>query len=74
MVMGEITTEQSDAITTAIVDTATGPKSVASDQGTVVSQSLMDLIEAERYLASKKAMKNPSRGLRFSTFIPPGAV
>lgn len=72
--MGDITTEQSESITQAIVDTATGPRSVSSDQGTVVAQSLPDLIEVERYLATKKAMKKPSRGLRFSTFIPPGAV
>jgi hypothetical protein len=72
--MGNLTTEQSESITQAIVDTATGPKSVSSDQGTVVAHSLSDLIEAERYLASNKAVKKANRGLRFSKFIPPGAV
>ena len=61
-----------ELISDALVSAAQGPKSVASDAGTVVQQSLPDLIAADRYLRAKDAATKARRGLRFTKLIPPG--
>jgi hypothetical protein len=55
----------------AIAETAAAPKSVTVDGQTVQAQDLRQLIEADRYLASKKAARRP--GLQFDKMVPPGA-
>lgn len=52
---------------------ASGPKRVKGDQGEVEQHSLKDQIEADRYLASKRAMSTKRRGVRFSKIVPPSA-
>jgi hypothetical protein len=66
--------ENSQAAADALAAAITGPKKVASDAGSVEQHPLADLIEADRYQASKAAAANPSRGLRISRMIPPGTV
>jgi len=55
-----------------ISDTAKGPSSVTIDGNTTVAQKITDQIEADRYLASKNAMKS-GRGVRFAKLVPHGA-
>jgi hypothetical protein len=51
------------------------PKSVTGDGVTVVEQTISDIIEADRYLAKKKAAgQGLKRLLRFIRYSPPGAV
>lgn len=57
-----------------IRDAAQKPSSVSGDAGSVTQRSLTELIEADRYLASKEAAKSKFRGLRLSKLIPPGTV
>ena len=47
-----------------------GPKTVTVDGQTVTSHDLKQLIDADRYLASKQARPT----LRFTKMVPPGAV
>lgn len=56
----------------ALVEAATGPKSVTVDGQTVQAHDLdlRQLIEADRYLAGKKT-RGP--GVRFTKLVPPGA-
>lgn len=58
----------------SIKDNAIGPKSAESDGHKVEQHSLKDQIEADRYLCSKKAMKNKSLGIRISKLSPPGGA
>lgn len=56
-----------------IRENAAGPAKVSGDAGSVEQHKLAEQIEADRYLASKKAAKKPNRGLRFTKLVPPGA-
>jgi hypothetical protein len=56
-----------------IAENAAGPKMVRGDEGAVEQHSLMDQIEADRYLAAKKAAKK-GLGVRLVRLVPPGAV
>ena len=56
-----------------IRDNAAGPAKASGDSGSVEQHALRDQIEADRYLASKQAMRRKSRGLRLSRLVPPGA-
>lgn len=58
----------------AIEENAKGPKKATGDSGSFEQHSLPDQIAADKHLASKKATKTKNRGIRFSKFIPPGAV
>lgn len=62
-----------DELEQAIKDNAAGPAKAAVDGQSVEQHSLRDQIEADRYLASKDAAKKPSKALRFTRLIPPGA-
>ena len=57
----------------AIRDNAQGPAEAHGDSGGVKQHSLKDQIEADRFLASKQAVKSKSRGVRFTQISPPGA-
>jgi hypothetical protein len=52
---------------------AEGPAKASGDAGSVEQHKLAEQIEADRYLASKDAVKKPRRGLRFTKIVPPGA-
>ena len=66
----------SDELANKIDTVAQGPKRVRTDAGEVESQSLADMIEADKYLAARAATAagNTHRGLRFNKLIPPGSV
>jgi hypothetical protein len=65
---------ESDAISEALVDAASGPKRVKGDAGEVETHPIADLIEADRYQRSKDAATSGRRGLRFTKIIPPGTL
>ena len=62
-----------DEIEDTIETNATGPKRVRGDSGEIEQHSLKDQIEVDRYLASKKAIKN-GKGFKLSRLISPDAI
>jgi len=68
----------SDELRDKISETAQGPKRVRTDAGEVESQSVADMIEADKYLSGKSAATssatNTRRGLRFNKIVPPGTI
>lgn len=54
-----------------IEELATAPRKTAGDEGTVEERSVSELIEADRYVASKGATKSPY-GLRMARIRKPG--
>lgn len=62
-----------DDLEQTIHDNAEGSAKASGDSGSVEQHPLPDQIEADRYLASKKAAKSKNLGLRFTKVIPPGA-
>ncbi len=63
-----------DEMKEAIEKNAQGPQSAKGDLGEVRQHSLKDQVEADRYLASRKARAKPTQALRFSKLTPPGAA
>ena len=61
-------------MTETIVKNAVGPKSAEVDGQRVEQHSLKDQIAADKYLASKDAMKRRGSGLKFSKMTHSGAV
>ena len=60
-------------IESRIAETAQQPKSYENDGEKITNHSLPELIEADRYLAKKKASRNPwgaIKGARISTQGP----
>ena len=57
-----------------ITENAAGPKKAQGDAGSVEQHSLQDQIAADRYLASKQAVRSRGKGLRMSKLVPPGAA
>ncbi|MCX7806210.1 MAG: hypothetical protein N3A38_13615 [Planctomycetota bacterium] len=57
-----------------IEQNAKGPKRARGDSVEVEQHDLADQIEADRYLASKRAAKARGLGVRVSKLVPPGAV
>lgn len=64
----------SDELENQIRENAQGPAKVTGDAGSVEQHSLKDQIEADRYLASKKAAQQKKRGLRLNKLVPPGTA
>jgi len=66
----------SDEISDKLAEAAVGPKRVRTDAGEVEAHDLDQIIEADKYIAAKKAASstNTHRGLRFNTIIPPGTI
>ncbi len=58
----------------AIEQNAQGPKKAQGDAGSVEQHSLPDQVAADRYLASKRAMKSRMKGLQLTKLVPPGAA
>lgn len=57
-----------------IEDVANGPKKISGDAGSSEEHSLKELIEADRYLATKTAAAAGGTGLTFFRVIPDGTV
>jgi len=66
----------SDKVSNKLAEAAVGPKRVRTDAGEVEAHDLVDIIEADKYLAAKAAAAgtNKHRGLRFNRIIPPGTI
>ncbi len=60
-------------ISESILKNASGPKSAEVDGQRVEQHSLKDQIEADRYLASKKAVKSRNSGLKITKMSHSGA-
>jgi hypothetical protein len=58
----------------ALEQNAQGPKKAQGDAGSVEQHSLPDQIAADRYLASKKAVRARGKGIVISKLVPPGAA
>ena len=61
-------------MTETIVKNAVGPKSAEVDGQRVEQHSLKEQIAADKYLASKEAVKRRGSGLKFSKMTHSGAV
>jgi hypothetical protein len=58
----------------AIEQNAQGPKKAQGDAGSIEQHALPDQIAADRYLASKQAVRSKGKGIVISKLIPPGAA
>jgi hypothetical protein len=58
----------------AIKQNAEGPESAEVDGVRVKQQPLPDVIEADKYLSSKAAGRNPGKSLTRVKIVPPGTV
>jgi len=63
-----------DELDNVIKQNAEGPKRAAGDSGSMEQHSLTEQIEADKYLASKKAAGGKGLGVRFAKLSPPGAA
>ncbi len=63
-----------EKLTETIARNVTAPKSAEVDGQRVEQHSLKDQIEADKYLASKDAVKKRGSGLKFSKMCHSGAV
>ena len=63
-----------DEIEHAITQNAQGPQSAEADGVRMTQHSLRDQIEADKYLASKVAARNPAAALTRVKIVPPGTV
>lgn len=66
--------EDAAAASAALTSAISAPSKVSGDAGSVESHSLADLIEADRYAASKAVGSTPKRGLRITRLLPPGSI
>lgn len=57
---------------TQIEQAATSPASAASDGVSVTQRSLRELIDADRYLASKAAANRKGLGIKLCKLVPHG--
>ncbi len=62
-----------DDLDDTIRQNAQGPAKASGDAGSVEQHKLSEQIEADKYLASKDAVKSKRRGLAFNKLVPPGA-
>jgi hypothetical protein len=63
----------SDEITTAITDSAKGPKRVKDQQIEVEQHSLYEQIAVDKYIAGKTAQTKAHRGLKISKGVAPSS-
>ena len=57
-----------------IKENAAGPAKASGDSGSMEQHKLPDQIAADKYLASKAAMRKRNFGMRRAKIVPPGAV
>lgn len=63
-----------DDLKDAIQQNAQGPKQAGADGVNVQQHSLVDQIEADKYLAAKEARANPVKAFTRAKIVPPGTV
>lgn len=63
-------------VSNSLEQAAQGPKVVRTDAGEVTQHDLTQQIEADKYLAAKRAANatGNNRGLRFNKILPPGTI
>jgi len=61
-----------ESLDNTIRENAAGPKQASADNVSAQQHPLRDQIEADRYLASKEAVKK-GLGVRLKKLVPPGA-
>ncbi|QDV23439.1 hypothetical protein [Aureliella helgolandensis] len=71
---GETAANAESDLAGEIAANATDPQSITVDGVTVSNRNLKDQIEADRYLAAKRAAKRAPFGVRFARVNPGGAV
>jgi len=57
-----------------IEENAAGPKKASGDAGSVEQHSLADQIEADKYLAAKKAARSKGLGIKLTKISPGGTA
>lgn len=70
--MASADSSSTNDLAAAIAQAAAEPTSYSRDGESMSQRSLSELIEADKYLASKRAAKKKGAGLRFFKMIPPG--
>lgn len=63
----------SDNLQETIRESAKAPAKASGDAGSVEQHKLTEQIAADKYLASKEAVRRKKRGLHFNKLVPPGA-
>ena len=58
----------------AIEQNAQGPKKAHGEAGSGEQHPLPDQIAADRYLASKQAVRSKGKGIIISKLVPPGTA
>ncbi len=58
----------------ALLESVSGPKKVSDDAGSVEQHSISDLIEADKYQASKETAKGHGIGIKLSKLEPDGTL
>ena len=58
----------------AIEENAAGPKRASGDSGSIEQHPLKDQIEADKYLAAKKAAQSKGLGIKLAKISPGGTV
>ncbi len=61
-----------DDLESTIRESAQAPAKVSGDAGSMEQHSLPDQIEADRYLAAKKAARSKGLGITLKKLVPPG--
>lgn len=61
-----------DDLDSTIRENAQGPAKASGDAGSMEQHSLADQIEADRYLAAKKAARSKGLGIGLKKLVPPG--
>lgn len=61
-----------EELDSTIEENAKGPAKATGDSGSMEQHPLPDQIEADRYLASKKAAKGKGLGIKLVKIAPPG--
>ena len=65
---------ENKTIEEVLIENASAPKSAEVDGQKVEQHSLKELIEADRYVTSKKATKSRTSGLKFNKLSHSGAL
>ena len=63
-----------DDLADTIEENAAGPKKASGDSGSVEQHPLKDQIEADKYLAAKKAVRSKGLGIKLAKISPGGTV
>ncbi|MEM9656958.1 MAG: hypothetical protein AAF961_01225 [Planctomycetota bacterium] len=58
----------------AILTAAVEPAAASGDEGSVSARKIGELIEAERHVAGKRAVRSRHRGLYITKLSPPGTA